>query len=151
MRYTTVIDISEEREVYTNHNARLVYLHLCLKAGYEDSNRDYCRCSIRTLAADVGITVAAVRHALHVLAKAALVERRDGGYMVAKFVLDKHITKRPRTKRQQHEQEEARQRELNMEAQQREAEERRRNAVSPAELAARGIKFTGALAALNNK
>ena len=61
MRYTTVIDISEMPEVYKNSTARLIYLHMSLKAGYHDADRDLVKLSIRRLSSDVGVTVSATR------------------------------------------------------------------------------------------
>lgn len=64
MRYTTIIDITEFREVYRSISCRLVYLHLALKASYQDADRDEVTASIRSLEADTGLTMAAVRHAM---------------------------------------------------------------------------------------
>lgn len=101
MRYTTVIDISELREVYRSHTARLVYLHLALKAGYHDHDRDTLQLSIRSIAADVGVTVSACRHALRQLEKAKLL-RRDGPlWVVTKWIMAPDISKRPQNKREQ--------------------------------------------------
>ena len=69
MRYTTVIDISDYRHIYKSANCRLVYLHLVLKAGYHDDDRDIVDVSIRNLAMRVGISVSATRHALRMLEK----------------------------------------------------------------------------------
>lgn len=98
MRYTTLIDISEIPAAYRCVNARLLYLHLCLKAGYHDEDRDICALSIRSLAADCGITVSATRHALKVLAKYSLIEQRDGVIIVKKWVEQKAISKREAAK-----------------------------------------------------
>lgn len=96
MRYTTIIDISENRELYRNHNARLLYLHLVLKSGYHDDDRDQVRLSIRSMAYDSGLSVSAVRHALKVLEKNGLLSKRQGRLYVTKFVVEKTITKRAR-------------------------------------------------------
>lgn len=94
MRYTTVIDISEMQDIYRNHNCRLVYLHLALKSGYHDDDRDRIKTSIRILAGTVGISVSAVRHALAQLEKAQLV-KRDGDYLVVKkWIIDAAPTPR---------------------------------------------------------
>ena len=86
MRYTTVIDISEFPQIYRNLNARLLYIHMALKAGYHDDDRDVCRLSIRSLAADVGITVSATRNALQQLEKAGLISKSSDCWIVKKWV-----------------------------------------------------------------
>lgn len=86
MRYTTVIDITDFPQIYRNIHARLVYIHMALKAGYHDDDRDVCRQSIRNLAADVGITVSAVRNALLQLEKAGLISRNSDYWIVKKWV-----------------------------------------------------------------
>ena len=75
MRYTTIIDITELPSIYRNHNARLVYLHLVLKCGYHDTDRDLTDTSIRQLSAAVGLTIAATRHALLQLQAVGLLSR----------------------------------------------------------------------------
>ena len=95
MRYTTVIDISEFPQIYRNLNARLLYIHMALKAGYHDDDRDVCRQSIRNLAADVGITVSAVRNALLQLEKSGLISRGSDCWIVKKWVATE--TPSPRT------------------------------------------------------
>ena len=97
MRYTTLIDISEYRQ-YQNINMRLVYLHLVLKAGYHDKDRDVAAVSIRQLAASVGITVAATRHALQQLETLQLVRREGDKLRVTKWVAQETITSRPKAK-----------------------------------------------------
>lgn len=94
MRYTTIIDITETPAVYRNAHARLVYLHLCLKAGYRDSDRDRVTASIRTLARDTGLTIAATRHALRLLLRHQLLTRAEEGWEVRKFVQPESISKR---------------------------------------------------------
>lgn len=105
MRYTTVIDISEFRTLYRNPSVRLVYFHLCLKAGYHDNDRDVCSLSIRSLAADVGLTVSAIRHALHVLESSGLIARSGPVTTVKKFVLEQTVTPRAKTEREKRKQE----------------------------------------------
>lgn len=95
MRYTTVIDISEFPQIYRNLNARLLYIHMALKAGYHDDDRDICRLSIRSLAADVGITVSATRNALLQLEKSGLISKSSDCWIVKKWVLQETPT--PRT------------------------------------------------------
>lgn len=93
MRYTTVIDISEIPRVYKNHNARLIYLHLALKSGYHAEDRDRIRSSIRRIAAALGISVSATRHALAQLESEHLVTRIDGGWIVKKWVVESYPEK----------------------------------------------------------
>ena len=104
MRYTTVIDISEMPEVYRNATARLVYLHLALKAGYHDNDRDRATVSIRRLAMDVDVTVSAARHAIRQLERAGLLKREGSALIVKKWVEEQTITTRARTKREMQEQ-----------------------------------------------
>lgn len=99
MRYTTVIDITELTEVYRNVNARLLYLHMSLKAGYHDDDRDKLEMSIRDLAAGAGLTLAATRHALKVLQAAKLISRNARTWNVLKFfVADAPTPRRQPTK-----------------------------------------------------
>lgn len=104
MRYTTVIDISEISEVYKNATARLIYLHMSLKAGYHDADRDLVKLSIRRLSADVGVTVSATRHALHQLERVGLLTREGDLWRVKKWVEEQQITTRAKTKREMQEQ-----------------------------------------------
>lgn len=104
MRYTTVIDISEITEIYKNPTARLLYLHMSLKAGYHDADRDLVRLSIRRLSADVGVTVSATRHALHQLERVGLLTREGDLWRVKKWVEEQQITTRAKTKREMQEQ-----------------------------------------------
>lgn len=104
MRYTTVIDISEISEIYKNPTARLLYLHMSLKAGYHDADRDLVRQSIRRLSADVGVTVSATRHALRQLERAGLLTREGDLWRVKKWVEEQQITTRAKTKREMQEQ-----------------------------------------------
>lgn len=104
MRYTTVIDITEISEVYKNATARLIYLHMSLKAGYHDADRDLVKLSIRRLSADVGVTVSATRHALHQLERAGLLTREGELWRVRKWVEEQQITTRAKTKREMQEQ-----------------------------------------------
>lgn len=104
MRYTTIIDISEFPALYRSDSARLLYLHLCLRSGYHDYDRDIARQSIRQLARDTGLSIAAVRHALQQLIKYELLIRRPDGYLVRKFLQEQPISKRARTKKEQQQQ-----------------------------------------------
>lgn len=101
MRYTTVIDISEIPALYRNKNARMIYFHLALRAGYHDDDRDVVKQSIRVLAAETGITVSATRHALHVLEKAGLLTHDNGTTKVVKWVMMPTITARARSVKEQ--------------------------------------------------
>lgn len=94
MRYTTIIDISENAKLYENKNAVLLYLHLCLKCGYRDSDRDIFFSSIRKLAADLNITVSACRHSLMLLDKFKLIEYNANYIKVKKYVESESITPR---------------------------------------------------------
>lgn len=104
MRYTTVIDITEISDVYKNATARLIYLHMSLKAGYHDVDRDLVKFSIRRLSADVGVTVSATRHALHQLERVGLLTREGDLWRVRKWVEEQQITTRAKTKREMQEQ-----------------------------------------------
>lgn len=94
MRYTTIIDLTASRTLYRNKNVRLVYFHLCLVAGYHDQDRDWCDKSIRQLAGETGISVAAVRHALKQLETAKMVAKRGTKVWVRKWVAEQKITAR---------------------------------------------------------
>lgn len=100
MRYTTVIDISEIPEIYRNMTARLIYMHMSLKAGYHDSDRDLVTLSIRRVAAEVGVTVSATRHALHLLERSGLLTREGQTWRIRKWVEEQTITTRAKTKRE---------------------------------------------------
>lgn len=86
MRYTTLIDISEVPEVYGNMNARLLYLHMVLKSGYHDDDRDTLRASFRQLAAAVGLTLSATRHALRILGASGLIQKEGEVWRVKKWI-----------------------------------------------------------------
>lgn len=95
MRYTTIIDIRDFPEVYSNKNAVLLYLHLCLRAGYHAEDRDIVAISVRRLASEVGITYSAARHALAVLRKHQLVFAHTSlALRVCKFVVPTEIPQR---------------------------------------------------------
>lgn len=101
MRYTPIIDISEYKTLYQNINVRLVYLHLVLKSGYYDYNRDMISISLRQLSTEVGITLGAVRHALEILTKAKMIYKKDNVYHVRKWIVEQKITSRATSKRQE--------------------------------------------------
>lgn len=100
MRYTTIIDISEQRDLYRNVNVRLVYLHLVLKSGYHDHDRDQVKISYRSLAADTGLTLSSVRHAINVLVKWRMLIRKDGTWFVRKWCQEQTITTRAKSSRE---------------------------------------------------
>lgn len=101
MRYTTIIDISEIPAVYRNINTRLVYLHLVLKSGYHDDDRDVVSISLRRIASDLNLSLAAVRHAIAQLEKANLLTRQGPIWVVKKWIIEQPISKRAKTQRQQ--------------------------------------------------
>lgn len=100
MRYTTIIDLTEFPALYRSESCRLVYLHLVLKSGYHDSDRDLCDISLRRLATDTGLTLAAVRCALARLANAHMIAKQGTLWYVRKFVLEQPITPRAKTAKQ---------------------------------------------------
>lgn len=104
MRYTTIIDIRDFPELYRNQNLRLLYLHLVLKSGYHDDDRDQVHTSIRRLGYETGLTVSAVRHGLAMLKKFGLMSTNGATILVKKFVMTEEPTKRARTKRDLQEQ-----------------------------------------------
>ena len=101
MRYTTLIDISELPSVYRNVNARLLYLHMALRAGYHDDDRDVLETSIRILSAQTGLTISAVRHALHVLEGAQLIKREGSAWIIKKWLPMQTTSPRPKATQKQ--------------------------------------------------
>lgn len=101
MRYTTLIDISELPSVYRNVNARLLYLHMALRAGYHDDDRDVLETSIRILSAQTGLTISAVRHALHVLEGARLIKKEGSAWIVKKWLPMQTTSPRPKATQKQ--------------------------------------------------
>lgn len=100
MRYTTLIDITEFPTIYRNQNCRLLYLHMVLRSGWHDTDRDMLQISIRRLAMEVGVSVAAVRHALAQLQTSGLIARTGEVYSVKKWIIQEPVTPRPKTKRE---------------------------------------------------
>lgn len=97
MRYTTIIDLSEFRELYANKHLVLLYFHLCLKCGYHADDRDTIKISLRFLAREVNITYSAARYALDLLQRHHLVERMDDGKLrICKYVTPADIPQRPK-------------------------------------------------------
>lgn len=97
MRYTTLIDISELPDVYRNKNARLLYMHMVLKSGYHDQDRDVLAMSIRRLASDTGLTLSATRFALAQLEQSGLLKKEAGAWRVKKWIIQEIPT--PRTQK----------------------------------------------------
>lgn len=93
MRYTTIIDITELPRIYRNANARLVYLHMCLRSGYHAEDKDHIKTSIRRLAMAAGLTVSATRHALAQLERDRLISRTEDGWNVRKWVVENYPSK----------------------------------------------------------
>ena len=122
MRYTTIIDITQCQDLYRNKNIRLLYLHLVLRAGYHDHDRDLLRCSLRILSAETGLTLAAVRNALRALEKWQLVKREGEILNVRKWVPEQTISKRQMSARQQQAAALKASREMDQERREREAE-----------------------------
>lgn len=100
MRYTTIIDISEFPTLYRSEAVRLIYLHLVLRAGYHDHDRDLCGLSLRRLVQETGLTISAVRCAIKRLMAAQLIERQGPLWKVKKYLLDQPITPRAKTEAQ---------------------------------------------------
>lgn len=122
MRYTTVIDITEMPAIYKSRSATLVYLHLALKAGYHDHDRDLCDKSVRAIAADLGLTLSATRHALSKLEKAQLIKHQGSLWMVRKWIAEQPITGRAKTAQEKKQLEAAAERKAANEQREREAE-----------------------------
>lgn len=122
MRYTTIIDITQCPDLYRNKNIRILYLHLALRSGYHDHDRDLLRCSLRTLAAETGLTLTAVRHALRMLDKWQLVKRQGEMLNVRKWVPEQAISKRQPSARQEQAAALKASREMEQEQREREAE-----------------------------
>lgn len=101
MRYTTIIDISEYPAIYRNVNVRLLYLHLVLKSGYHENDRDIADTSLRRLQVETGLTLSAIRHAVKILERSNLISRQGSLINVKKFVLSETIESRPKNKRQE--------------------------------------------------
>lgn len=99
MRYTTVIDITELPRIYRNVNARLIYLHLVLRSGYHDADRDLCEISIRRLAQEVGLTLSATRHALAQLQHEQLLCKKGESWLVKKWIVQEPPTPRKQAKK----------------------------------------------------
>lgn len=100
MRYTTIIDITEFPAIWSSASCRTLYLHLVLKSGWHDDDRDMIRSSIRQLSANTGLTKSAVEHAIRQLTKAGLVEKAGQAFRVTKWTLQPKPSPRPRQDQQ---------------------------------------------------
>ncbi|MBR5523438.1 MAG: hypothetical protein IKV82_08245 [Akkermansia sp.] len=132
MRYTTVIDLSEIPQVYANPTAVRVYLHLALKCGYHDNDRDIVTISLRILARSLGITVSAARHSLKILTAHGLLQPTGGStFQVLKWVTNKPISKRAKTDAEQkaRERREQEEREFNERRRKEREEDKKREAL----------------------
>ena len=97
MRYTTIIDITENQELWRNANASRIYVYMTLRSGYHDDDRDQLRLSLRRLAMETGCSVSATRHALRILEKYKLLQKDGEKWRVTKFVLEQKPS--PRTQK----------------------------------------------------
>lgn len=122
MRYTTVIDLTELPAVYKSTAARLLYLHMALRAGWHDNDRDLLDMSIRQLAAATGLTLSATRCALALLARYHLIARQGRLWYVRKWLQEQPVTSRPKTARQQKQLEAAAERQAEQAARERQEE-----------------------------
>lgn len=100
MRYTTIIDITEFPAIWSSASCRTLYLHLVLKSGWHDDDRDIIRSSIRQLSANTGLTKSAVEHAIRQLTKAGLLDKVGQAYRVTKWTLQPKPSPRPRQDQQ---------------------------------------------------
>lgn len=87
--------------IYRNQNCRLVYLHLVLRSGWHDHDRDLIDISIRNLAYAAGLTVSATRHALHMLETEGLIKRQGTLWAIKKWIIEDEPTPRARTRTHQ--------------------------------------------------
>lgn len=126
MRYTTIIDLSEYTSLYRNHNVRLVYLHMVLRSGWHDEDRDILDLSIRGLAQGAGLSVSSVRNALKQLEKSHLIVRQGNVWSVRKWVLQETPTPRARSSKEKKQRDVAQLR--SMEQEQRDQERARERA-----------------------
>lgn len=101
MRYTTIIDITEIPAVYRCQSARILYIHMALRAGYHDNDRDLLDVSLRRLADGSGLSISAVRHGLQILERAGLIKKSGSVYAVRKWIAQSAVTPRALTKKQE--------------------------------------------------
>lgn len=100
MRYTTIIDITDIPQVYNNINATRVYLHLCLTCGFTADDMDTIRISYRQLAAQLNITLSAVRHSLNLLTRYHLITIEGNIITVRKYLPKAEYKDRPKTQQE---------------------------------------------------
>lgn len=100
MRYTTIIDITDIPQVYSNINATRVYLHLCLTCGFTADDMDTIRISYRQLAAQLRITLSAVRHSLNLLIRYHLITIEGNLITVRKYLPKAEYKDRPKTQQE---------------------------------------------------
>lgn len=100
MRYTTIIDITDIPQVYNNINATRVYLHLCLTCGFTADDMDTLRISYRQLAAQLSITLSAVRHSLSLLIRYHLITIEGNIITVRKHLPKAEYKDRPKTQQE---------------------------------------------------
>lgn len=101
MRYTTVIDVTEIPAVWGNPNIRTVYFYLALRSGYHAQDRDRISVSYRRLAALVGISEDAARHALRILEREQLIRREGKDFLVKKWLIEEFPQERLPEKKSQ--------------------------------------------------
>ena len=97
MRYTTIIDYTDIPAIRRSKNAILLYVHMALRAGWHDNDRDLLDASIRSLARDAGLSVSATRHALGQLTKAKLIARQATTWKITKWTCLDPPTPRQKT------------------------------------------------------
>lgn len=102
--------------MYRSQNARLTYVHLALRCGYHDTDRDIADISVRRLALEVGVSVSAVRHALHLLERFKLIEKQGNVWVVKKWIPAETITPRKQADKAQKQAERAQERETERKA-----------------------------------
>lgn len=100
MRYTTIIDITDIPQVYNNINATRIYLHLCLTCGFTADDLDTIRISYRQLAAQLSMTLSAVRHSLSLLIRYHLITIEDNIITVRKYLPKAEYKDRPKTQQE---------------------------------------------------
>lgn len=87
MRYTTIIDITDNSKLWRNDHLLRLYYWLVCKCGYHDDDRDIIKLSIADISAATRLTVSAVRNGLKQLTTAGLLTKLDGGgYKVTKWI-----------------------------------------------------------------
>lgn len=88
MRYTTIIDITDDPAIWRNLNACRLYTYMALRAGYHAEDRDYFTGSYSAMMAATGLTMSALRHALRVLQDRRLITRDGERWLVKKWAYE---------------------------------------------------------------